>query len=173
LKPHEPRKPWTIPLTYQEADQLTEVYFIMEGDRRKMGQALGFPASVPPHLMVNPEVRRMIAAKARHGRTNVYSREEHIAQLQEIRDRCLADENWKTALASEIAVGKAAGLYENVGAGSEEDAALIAGNKPVDQLTNEQIRQRLAKIQNIAGSQDALPSPKPAPVETADQTGPF
>ena len=137
-----------------QAETIAELYFLLDGDRKRIGQAIGLGRILDIQYLSHILVRRRIAAKVRQMRKDrVYTREEHILQLQKIRDACLADENYKVALTAEVAVGKAAGLYENIGPGDEEAAQ--AATKPAEQLTTDQIRAKLRKIQG----QRELPAP--------------
>lgn len=139
-------------LSEQEAELISELYYICDRDRMKMGHAFGIGRSLDDIYLHHPLVRRRIVEKAREmRRAGLYTREQHIAKLQAIRDGALGDENWKVALSAEVAVGKAAGLYETIDPDGE--SAKTKALAPPENLTNDQIRQRLAQLQN------SLPAP--------------
>ena len=141
-------------VTEELAETISELYFTCEKDRTRMGHELGIGRSLDDLYLHHPLVRRRIVEKVRQMRRDkVYTREQHIASLQRIRDGAMGDENWKVALASEIAVGTAAGLYEKIDPDGESGGA--GALPPPENLTTEQIRERLARLQ-----QPALPSPE-------------
>jgi hypothetical protein len=147
-------------LNEAQAETIAELYFLLDGDRKRIGEAIGLGRILDVQYLTHILVRRRIAAKVRQMRKDrVYTREEHILQLQKIRDACLADENYKVALSAEVAVGKAAGLYENIGPGDDESA--LASTKPAEQLSTDEIR---AKLRRIQGQRD-LPAPSQVIVE--------
>lgn len=140
-------------VTEEQAETLSELYFLLDGDRQRIGEAIGLGRILDVNYLTHILVRRRIVAKARQMRRDrVYTREEHVAKLQEIRDACLADENYKTALTAEIAVGRAAGLYENIGAGQEDEE--MKAQPRVEDMDTDAIKRRLAKMQR-------LPAPAP------------
>lgn len=153
--------------TDDEVDLIAELYFICDRDRKRIqtelvarGIHLNGGGTLDDKHLHDLLVRRKIVEKAREMRNSgIYSRENHLKKLQEIRDGALADENWKVGLAAEVAVGRAAGLYENF----DEDPD-SAENKlmPPENMSNEQLKARLAMLQ-----QRQLPPPEAqtAPVQ--------
>jgi len=145
-------------LTDEIADRIVDLYFRCGGDRRLIGREYdGGPAVTDSDLQL-PEIRsRIILAAKEMRRKGVYSREDHVAKLKEIRDAALHDENWKVGLAAEVAVGKAAGLYEKI----DPDADDVGGKAlpPPENMTTEQIRERIARMQSRA-----LPAPDSEPM---------
>lgn len=128
----------TNSLTEEEAQLIADAYFRGDKDPVRMARLLEVE-QFDLNLLMHPLVRRFIVenqvALNRH-----YSLEEHLTKLKQIRDGAMDDENWKVALSAEVAVGKAAGLYEprlpDDGKGDNVDPA---------KLTTEELRQRLAK----------------------------
>jgi hypothetical protein len=145
--------------TDEEADLIADLYFICDRDRRRIqsellarGIQLNGGGTLDEKHLHHPQVRRKIVEKAREMRNSgIYTREAHIRKLQEIRDGALVDENWKVGLAAEVAVGRAAGLYENF---DEEGDSPEAKLMPPESMTNDQLRSRLAQLQ-----QRSLPPP--------------
>jgi len=134
-------------LSEEQANLIANQYFLQEQDRRKMGEALGMGRILDAEYLAHPLVLRAIAAIVQSMRRDkLYSREDHIKKLQEIRDACIRDDNWKTALAAEVSVGRAAGLYENIGQPDDPDG-ISPSNKPVEALDSDQIKRRLDRIQ--------------------------
>jgi hypothetical protein len=141
-------------VTDEQAELIANHYFLQERDRLKIGMAIGMGRTLDVEWLVHPSVQRAIAAIVLSMRRDkLYSREEHIKMLQQIRDHCIKDDNWKTALAAEISVGKAAGLYENIGTPDDPDG-ISPSNKPVETLDSDQIKRRLEKLR----TQKALPA---------------
>lgn len=156
----------SIEITEEFAQAVAEQYFLCARDRRKMGFALGIEASLDEFYLHDPRIRNEINERAKSMRQGkLYSHEEHVNKIKEIRDLAMSGiirEDPETgievvieapdlnlALKAEIALGKASGLYEDLGAPPEEEATTVAAHK----LTNDEIRARLSKIQ-----QKALPS---------------
>ena len=131
-----------IALTDQIVEDLSEYYFI---DRSVNGisKALGIERGYVVKWLANPRVLVKIKEKALEMRKK-YSREEHLAQLEKIRELALDDEkpNLKVALASELAIGRAAGLYDNFSDLEDQSASGPA----VENMSTEEIRRRLAGV---------------------------
>ena len=97
-------------LTDGEARLIADAYFKSSKDMAKMAKILGIK-SFDVKLLLNPHVKKYIIEK-RVQVAELYTLEHHLQMLKKIRNGAMNDENWKVALSSEIAVGKAAGLYE-------------------------------------------------------------
>lgn len=147
--------------TDEEVDLIAELYFICDRDRKRIqtelvsrGIHLNGGGTLDERHLHHPQVRRAIVEKAKEMRNSgIYSRESHIQKLQEIRDRALNDDNYKVGLAAEVAVGRAAGLYENF---DESDDSTNEGKlMPPEQMSNDQLKARLAQLQ-----QRQLPPPE-------------
>lgn len=157
-------------LTAETVDLIAELYFICDRDRKRMqtelvnrGIYLNGGGSLDNRRLFLPQVRRAIVEKAREMRkTGLYSREQHVQKLQEIRDRALSDDNFKVGLAAEIAVGKAAGLYENI----DEDAPETVNKlMPPENMTTDQIKARIAELQaKQLPAPDTIPESRSTPI---------
>lgn len=133
-------------LTEHDAQEISEAYFKASKDPRKIAEHLGVP-TFDLGLIRHPLVKRLIAQKATRLRRS-YTLDDHLTKLKQIRDAALSDSNYKVALTAEIAVGKAAGLYEKI---VDESA----GVSEVENLSTEQIRQKIANL-----TQPVLPAPE-------------
>lgn len=158
-------------LTEEEAERIADAYFICDRDRMKMGHMLGIGRSLDTEFLVHPLVRRkIIGAVKQMRRDGVYTREEHVTKLKEIRDKCMEGENpnYKNALMAEVAVGRAAGLYENFGGG--DDPSMLEQEKAPENLSTAEIRARLNKSRHLpAPPSEAIieqPVQRKAPAET-------
>lgn len=136
-------------LTEDEADLIADAFFKAGRDPRKVALHLGV-ATFDLACLAHPVVRRKIIALAKE-QSRKYSLDKHLEKLQEIRDLCMQDGNYKTALAAEVSVGKAAGLYD-MNRKEESDKEV----EP-EKLTTDQIRDLLAK--SGVRSAGVLPSP--------------
>jgi hypothetical protein len=130
-----------IGISDEQAEELSELYFIE--DRGSLAERMGVPSSILKHWLVNPKVLSLIKKKAEE-MSRKYSREDHIRNLEKIRELALDEEklNLKVALAAEVSIGRAAGLYE-----SFTDVEDNTGSgKPVESLSTDEIKRRLSNL---------------------------
>lgn len=125
-------------LTEDQAELIAEAYYRSGKNLKGMAAALGI-AKFDANLITHPLVKRQITKLAQRMR-RTYTLEEHLERLQEIRDQAMEDGNLRIALAAELSVGKAAGLYEKV---AEEQ---VSEQPDAKELTTEEIKERLAKL---------------------------
>lgn len=125
-------------LTTDEAKLLADAYIRSGGDVQQMCRLLDVER-LDMNVIYNPLVKKELVA-LRNQINNQYTLSDHLAQLQKIRDGALADENWKVGLSAEVAVGKAAGLYEPKKV--DENPA----GPEVKKMTVAELRNRLASI---------------------------
>lgn len=125
-------------LTEDQASLIAEAYYRAGKDPKNMAAALGV-AKFDFSLITHPMVKRQINKLAQRMR-RTYTLEEHLERLQEIRDQAMEDGNLRIALAAELSVGKAAGLYEKV---VEEEAT---DNTEAKELSTAELKERLAKL---------------------------
>ena len=130
-----------------QAELIAQAYYKSGKNPRKMAEALGTP-TFDLELIRHPLVKRQILKMGERMRKS-YSLEEHLSRLQEIRDAAMDAENFRIALASEIQIGKAAGLYERI---AEPPAT---EDPDLGKLSTDEIKKRLA----AAGGVGALPAP--------------
>ena len=130
-------------LTEEEAEDIAVAYYRASKNPRNIGAILAVDR-FDIGLLSHPFVKRKIAEKARAMRT-VYTLENHLDKLKEIRDAALEDGNHKVALTAEISVGKAAGLYETIPVSEE-----VSSTASPIQLTTDEIRKRLAAMGTVA-----------------------
>ena len=135
-------------LSASQADELAEAYFVLDRDVRRIAAHFELDSGFTKKLLLHPRTRAAIREKARDMAKTLYSREEHIAFLKKIRDAAFGDDNYKVALAGEIALGKAAGLYENLA--PEDDEGDGKALPDPASMTTEQLKAHLQK---------ALPAP--------------
>lgn len=151
-------------LTEAQASEIADAYFKGDKDPAKMAAVLGidrFDLNIIMHPLVRNEV-----VKRQRLLNGVYSIEEHISKLKEIRDAALTDENFKVALSAETQIGKAAGLYEPKLPGEDIPGESIDPTK----LTTAELRRRIARsVGAVIPSQDALPAP--ISVDEEDEIG--
>lgn len=134
-------------LTSSEARVVAEAYLKCGRNPNKIGEALGLP-DFDKEILAHPLVRREVIAIARVN-AQTYSMVDHLEKLAEIRDLALDDKKYTAALGAEMAIGKAAGLYDR--AGDDPDDTVVEPTK----LTSQQIRDMLARR-----GQEALPAPQ-------------
>lgn len=127
-------------LSAKQADDLAEAYFVLDRDFVRIGEHFEISSNLAKRLLLHPLTRAAIRRKAREMAGILYSREEHLRMLKKIRDAAFNDDNFKTALSAEVAVGKAAGLYENLGPEDPDNGAALPD--PAS-LTTEQLRAQL------------------------------
>lgn len=139
-------------LSVSQADELADAYFVLDRDYIKIGKHYGLEYSLAQKLMLHPLTRAAIRRKAREMSKTLYTREEHLAFLKKIRDAAFGDDNYKVALSAEIAVGKAAGLYENI---REEDGDGKALPDPTS-MSTEQLKAQLAKALPAPGTEHLM-----------------
>lgn len=125
-------------LSEAEAILIAEAYYRCGKNPKQMAAALGVPR-FDLELIRHPLVKRQIVKLAERMRVK-YSLDDHLERLQEIRDRAMEDGNLRIALAAELSVGKAAGLYERL---AEDEAA----PDKLQELTTAQIKERLARLE--------------------------
>lgn len=135
----------TNSVTDSEGRLIADAYFRSSKNVKKMKEILDV-GEFDLGLLTHPLVKKYIVEK-QLALAESYSLTEHLAKLKEIRNGAMDDENWKVALTAEVAVGKAAGLYENM---SREDPI---DNSKAEQLSTEELRKRLANMGR------ALPAP--------------
>ncbi len=135
-------------LTEDQAVLIAEAYYRSGKDPQKMAAHLGI-SNFDLELIRHPLVKRQVTKLAQRMRRS-YTLEDHLARLQEIRDQAMDDGNLRIALAAELSVGKAAGLYEKISTPEEVDSGDLV------RLSSEQIREQLAKL----GSLSTLPGPQ-------------
>jgi hypothetical protein len=128
----------TSSLTDQEAEVIADAYFRASKDPSEMAKVLGLD-HFDLNLLMHPIVKAKII-KEKLKLNKLYSLEDHVKKLQEIRDGAMDDENWKTALSAEVAVGKAAGLYEPK---TTDDSS---SNEKPEQLSTQELRRRLGSM---------------------------
>jgi hypothetical protein len=139
-------------LTSTEARLVAEAYLKAGRNPNKVGEMLGMP-SFDKELLAHPLVRREVIAIVRVNSQN-YSMVDHMEKLAEIRDKALDAEKFTAALGAEMAIGKAAGLYDKDRDNGDPDDPLPEPRK----LTTEQIREMLEQRERQE-SQPALPAP--------------
>lgn len=130
---------FAVTLTEDQAYLIAEAYYRSGKNPKAMAACLGVQ-KFDLELIRHPLVKRQINKLAERMR-QLYTLEQHLDRLQEIRDSAMADGNLRIALAAELSVGKAAGLYEKIA-----EAEVINDDSP-SQLTTEQIKERLAKLE--------------------------
>jgi hypothetical protein len=135
-------------LSDAEAELIAGAYYRSGKNPRGMAAALGV-ATFDLELIRHPLVKRHIVRLAERMR-QLYTMEDHLSRLQEIRDAAMEAGNLRIALASELAVGKAAGLYEKIGEAETGDVSKL------EDLSSQEIRQRLARLEAAGGT---LPAP--------------
>lgn len=145
-------------LTEDQAQLIAEAYYRSGKDLKGMAAALGV-AKFEAALITHPLVKRQIAKLAQRMR-RTYTLEEHLERLQEIRDQAMDDGNLRIALAAELSVGKAAGLYDKVAEETPEETP------DAKELSTEEIRERLARLGG-AGTR-LLPDSESADVTVED-----
>ncbi len=134
-------------LSEAEAALIAEAYFRTGKNAKLMAAALGV-AQFDLDLVRHPLVKRQITKLAERMR-KAYTLEDHLDRLQEIRDQAMEDGNLRIALAAELSVGKAAGLYEKI---IEPDTGEKTDTK---KLSTDEIK---AKLANMDGGPALLPS---------------
>lgn len=137
-------------LTEFQAEEIAEAYYRAGRNANRMAGVLQVE-TFDLDLMMHPLVKRKVMEIGSRMRQK-YTLDDHLEKLQEIRDLALADSNLKIALTAELAVGKAAGLYEVI---KEPDQDLGAGETA--KLSTEDIRRKLAQL----GGPVPLPLPEP------------
>jgi hypothetical protein len=142
-------------LSEEQARDIASAYIRGEKDPPRIAQLLQID-SFDLNLLMHPLVRRFIVEFQRSLRSD-YTLHDHMMKLKEIRNSALDDENWKVALASEIQIGKAAGLYDPKPLGDDSD-----NPDAIDPttLTTEELRRRLAKAIGATIPQKELPAPE-------------
>jgi hypothetical protein len=147
-------------LTEDQARDIASAYIRGEKDPPRIAQLLEID-SFDLNLLMHPFVRRFIVEFQRSLRSD-YTLHDHMMKLKEIRNSALDDENWKVALASEIQIGKAAGLYDPKPLGDED-------NNPdaIDPttLSTDELRRRLAKAIGAT-----IPPPRELPAPPDDDS---
>jgi hypothetical protein len=146
--------------TEEHYELISELYYTCDRDRARMqqellrlGMNLNRGGTLDESILYHLPIRRRIVEKAREmQKSGLYTREEHIRKLQQIRDGALGDENWKVGLAAEVAVGKAAGLYESFDPEGESGNGKLI---PPQEMSTDAIRAKLAQL-----SQRQLPAPE-------------
>jgi len=133
------------------ADLLVDAYFRSGKDPRKMAEILQVP-SLDLEVLTHPLFRRKVIERAKQ-LSQRYSLDEHLEKLKEIRDACLEGDkpDYKVALAAEVSLGKAAGLYEKIKEGEDEPTS-----EP-EKLSTREIRRLL--IKSGIQVQASLPAP--------------
>lgn len=146
-------------LTEEEAELIADAYFRGEKDPSQIAKHLGVE-HFDLNLILHPLVKAKIVQQKRE-MTKVYSLEDHIRWLKKIRDGAFDAENWKVALASEISVGKAAGLYEPKDLGDTVDEREVDPKA----LSTDALRQRLLNVQRALHE---TPVTEPEPNDDSD-----
>ena len=127
-------------LTEEQAQEIAAAYIKGDKDPPRMARILGVD-QFDLNLLMHPLVRRFVVQFQR-AVASKYSLEDHMDQLKKIRDAAFDDENFKTALASEIQLGKAAGHYDPKPLGdTDPDGAAIDPAK----LSTDELRRMLAR----------------------------
>ena len=107
---------WSTTLRFvgeRYAVKIAELHLKHAGDRLRMGRELGIDRAIDLSEMAHPSVVRECSRLASQMRRNSeYNLEDHRRNLEKIRDRALEGEDFKAALAAEIAIGKVSGFYE-------------------------------------------------------------
>jgi len=138
----------TSNLTHDDADVIADAFFRAEKDPSRIADILG-TSHFDLNLLTHPLVKQKIVA-IRNRLNGIYTLEEHLSALKGIRDKALDDDNLKVALTSEIALGRAAGLYDPKIVVEDQ-----ASGKEVKKLGTDELRRRLSQIQP-----KALPEPE-------------
>lgn len=126
-------------VTPDEAKLIADAYFRGQRNPTKIAKILeadSFDSAILHHPLVKAEI-----ISIRNSMNDSYSLSDHLEKLKEIRDSAMGDENWKVALTAEVAVGKAAGLYEPR---KEEESNPEKGE--AQKLTTDELRKRLASM---------------------------
>ena len=127
-------------LSEPQALLVAEAYFKSGKDPKKMAAHLGIE-KFDLDLIRHPLVKRKINALAEKMRA-AYSLEDHLDRLEEIRDAAMEAGNLRIALAAELSVGKAAGLYEKIA----ETAPVSLDADATKSLTTDESKERLAQM---------------------------
>lgn len=151
-------------LSETEAELIAEAYFRASKNPKKVAEYLGVE-TFDMSLLANPIVRRKILDRAKM-LSKKYSIDDHLSKLKEIRDSCIDDANYKVALSAEVALGKAAGLYD-----LRKDEEPETGKVEPEKLTTDQIRRLLAKRTSPIEEESQVPQIEYIPESDLNEDG--
>lgn len=127
-------------LTEDIVEELAVAFLKFDGDALRISEETGI--EVTRDFLAHPKIAARVARLAgemREKSNSIYTLEHHRDNLARIRDAAMRGEDYKAAIAAEMAIGKVSGFYEPRLPG-EGDAA-----KPVDTLSNEELKSKLMK----------------------------
>lgn len=148
----------TNSLTESEGELIAEAYFRGSRDPEKIRKILDVE-HFDVNLLKHPLVKKFIVEK-RLEIVQEYTLSEHLTFLKKIRDTAFNDDQLKLALTSEVALGKAAGLYEPKGLPDPNE-----GSTDASKLSTEDLRKRLANVSKALAAPVHSDVPEDPPVE--------